>query len=820
MKPNGNLPDSKSVQAVEPFGKPGLPPNWSSSAKEAVGTAYSVASRVWFTLADGIVTETFYPTIDRPQIRDCQFLVSDGETFFHEEKRDMDTSMEAIEDHTLGYRITNSDRGGRYNLIKQIICDPHQPCVLIHVRLKTIPEWKNKLHLYALLNPHIGGRGWDNSARRAEASGKTILLCWHERTHLAIGVSSNFVKTSCGYVGASDGWQDLNDNFQLNWGFERVAQGNIAVTGEIDVSSSDEFTLALSFGDGAHAAVSTLLQALSTPFHKQVERFTEQWHRVCCNIVDLDHHAGDGGHLYRLSHNVLLAHEDKTYAGAFIASASIPWGEARSDEELGGYHLVWTRDMVNTATALLACGNTETPCRALVYLAASQQADGGFSQNFWIDGTPYWSGVQLDEVAYPVVLAWRLWQAKALSDFDPYPMVKAAAAYLIRQGPVTQQERWEENSGYSPSTLAVNIAALICAADFARSRGDGGTATFMEEYADFLESHIERWTVTTQGTLVDGIPEHYIRIHPVSVGDDSPNEDPNSGTLRLANQRAGDWREFPAKDIVDAGFLELVRYGIRPASDPVIEQSLKIVDSVLKVETPVGLCWRRYNHDGYGQKDDGGPYAGWGKGRAWPLLTGERGHYEIAAGRDPTPYILALEGFASKGGMMPEQIWDEKDIPEAGMFLGRATGAAMPLVWAHGEYIKLLRSASDGQPFDFIPIVAGRYLHDRGRPDLEVWKPNRQVRRVASGCTLRIQAPNPFTLHWSIDGWKTENDTDSVSTGLGIDYVDLQVRSGGEEPIRFTFYRVAEQRWEGRDYKVDVTGVHTSDRKAIQAMAG
>lgn len=799
------------------FGRPGLPPAWSSSAKEAVGTAYSVASRLWFTLADGILTEAFYPTIDRPQIRDCQFLISDGKSFFHEEKRDMDTEMEAIEDHTLGYRVTNRDRGGRYKLIKQIICDPHQPCVLIHARLEAAPEWKDKLHLYALLNPHIDGRGWNNSARRAEASGKTILLCWQGRTHLAVAASDDFVKTSCGYVGKSDGWQDLHDNFQMDWEFERAEQGNVAIIGEIDLSSTDEFTFGLSFGDGAHAAISTLLQAMSIPFEKQLARFSEQWHRVCCNILDLDRHAGDGGHLYRLSHNVLLAHEDKTYAGAFIASASIPWGEAKSDEDLGGYHLVWTRDMVNTATALLACGNTETPCRALVYLAASQQADGGFPQNFWIDGTPYWTGIQLDEVAYPVVLAWRLWKANALVEFDPYPMVKAAASYLIRQGPVTQQERWEENSGYSPSTLAINIAALICAADFARSRGEEKAARFMEEYADFLESHIEPWTVTQEGTLVDGITEHYIRIHPVRLGDNSPDENPNSGTMALANQPPGEARQFLAKEIVDAGFLELVRYGIRPAGDPLIERSLKVVDAVLKVKTLVGPCWRRYNHDGYGQQADGGNYVGWGKGRAWPLLTGERGHYELAAGRDPREYILAMEGFASKGGMLPEQIWDEADLPEVGMYLGRPTGSAMPLVWAHAEYIKLLRSVSDGQPFDLIPVVAGRYLVGASRKDLEIWKPSREVRQVALGHTLRIQAPQPFRLHWSMDGWQSALDTESEDTGLGINFVDLPVRSAEQGPIRFTFFWQIGQHWEGKDYEVGICEAHGLSRSAVQA---
>lgn len=816
MKGNRYNPALKPEETPDAFGRPGLPPAWSSSAKEAVGTAYSVASRIWFTLADGILTETFYPTIDRPQIRDFQLLVSDGESFFHEEKRDMDTEMEPIEDHTLGYRVTNRDRGGRYRLIKQIICDPHQPCLLIHVRLEMAPEWKGRLHLYALLNPHIEGRGWNNSARRAEASGKTILLCWQERTHLAMGVSNNFIKTSCGYVGKSDGWQDLNDNFQMDWEFEHAGQGNIAVIGEIDLSSTDEFTLGLSFGDGAHAAVSTLLQALNTSFDRQLARFSEQWHRVCCNILDLDGHAGDGGQLYRLSHNVLLAHEDKTYAGAFIASASIPWGEAKSDEDLGGYHLVWTRDLVNTATALLACGNTETPCRALVYLAASQQADGGFPQNFWIDGTPYWRGVQLDEVAYPVVLAWRLWKANALAQFDPYPMVKAAAGYLIRHGPVTQQERWEENSGYSPSTLAINIAALICAADFARSRSDENAALFMEEYADFLESHIGHWTVTNEGTLVDGIPEHYIRIHPVRLGDDSPDENPNSGTIGLANQPPGEGWEFPAKEIVDAGFLELVRYGIRPAGDPLIERSLKVVDAVLKVETPAGPCWRRYNHDGYGQRPDGGHYVGWGKGRAWPLLTGERGHYEIAAGRDANEYIMAMEGFTSKGGMLPEQVWDETDLPDAGMYLGRPSGSAMPLVWAHAEYIKLLRSAADRRPFDLIPIVAERYLRGAGRKDLEVWKPSRRVRHVALGHTLRIQAPQPFCLHWSMDGWQTAHDTDSESAGLGIHFVDLPVGSAEQGPVRFTFYWPVRQDWEGQDYEVAISQAQGCAKIATQ----
>ena len=222
-----------------------------------------------------------------------------------------------------------------------------------------------------------------------------------------------------------------------------------------------------------------------------------------------------------------------------IASLSIPWGEAAGDKDQGGYHLVWTRDLVSSASALLASGENATPLRALIYLAVSQQEDGGFSQNFWVNGNPYWRGIQLDEVAFPILLALRLSRENALQDIDPYPMVLKAAGYLLRHGPVTQQERWEEANGYSPSTFASNIAALIGAAYFCRQRADKATAEFLEQYTDFLESHVEAWTVTTEGTLVPGIRRHYIRILPDDVDNPNPAEDPNSGILKIANLPSG-----------------------------------------------------------------------------------------------------------------------------------------------------------------------------------------------------------------------------------------------------------------------------------------
>src|SRR5262249_23548999 len=279
---------------------------------------------------------------------------------------------------------------------------------------------------------------------------------------------------------------------RMDWEFDVAEDGNIALTGELDLSRGLEFTLGLSFGFSLHSATTDLVQSLGFPFEEHRARFVEQWHRACHRIAPLAA-SGDGGRLPEASHRLLLAHEDKTCPGATIASLSIPWGESAGDEDRGGYHLVWTRDMVNCSTGLLASGDTELPLRALIYLACSQRADGGFYQNFWIDGEPYWRGLQLDQVAFPLILAWRLREAKALRDFDPYPMVLGAARYLIEQGPVTPQERWEENSGYSPSTLASNIAGLICAADFARERGHEATAAFLERHADFLACHVEPW---------------------------------------------------------------------------------------------------------------------------------------------------------------------------------------------------------------------------------------------------------------------------------------------------------------------------------------
>ncbi|HZZ58562.1 MAG TPA: glycoside hydrolase family 15 protein [Opitutaceae bacterium] len=782
-------------------GAPGIAPRWTSSAKDGVGTAYHTSSRVWFTLSHGIVNEVYYPHVDSPNTRDLQFLITDGETFCHEEKRDLDHAIECPERHALLYRLTNSDRGGRYRLVKEIIGEPHSSVLLMHTRLEILDEkLRGKLRVYVLLAPHLKGTGQNNSARCQDIEGRKLLRAEREEVHLVLGSAPDFTRRSVGFVGTSDGWQDLMAHFRMDWSYEQALNGNVALTGEIDLSSGLEFVVAVAFGRSAQSASTQLLQAFATPFAQQRARYVSQWERTLAQD-ELSADTGDGGRLLRLSRCVLLAHEDKSFPGAFVASLSIPWGETKDDSAQGGYHLVWTRDMVQTATALLACGRAESPLRALIWLACVQEADGCMPQNSSITGEPYWQGVQMDEVAVPILLAWRLRREGALRQFDPWTLISRAARYLIAHGPVTAQERWEENSGYSPSTLASMIAALICAADFARDRKEAAEADFLVAYADWLSSHLEEWTATDRGELVKDRPRHYVRITPAAPDEAEAPADPNHAVIAIANGGGA----HPARNIVGGDFLQLVRLGVRAADDPLVVASVAVIDQVLKQDLPQGPCWRRYNHDGYGQKDDGGAFDGTGVGRSWPILAGERGHYELAAGRDPKPFIASFEKFANAGGMLPEQLWDAKDLPERNLKFGGPTGSAMPLCWAHAEYLSLVRSRHDGVCFDRIEPVYRRYAQGRSEGRLEMWTFAHRPGKMRKGAGLRIILEQPARIHWSADGWTSVGDLETTASALGMHWADLptfQLPTGAR--VLFTFQWRQGGRWEGRDFSVAV----------------
>jgi glucoamylase len=809
-------------QQGEAFGAPGLEPRWTSSVKDAVCTAYAASSHIWFTCSHGVLNEIYFPTIDRPQVRDMEFLVTDGETFVHEEKRDLQTTFEYIDPEAMGVRYVNRDPEGRYSLTKEIICDPHHGVVLQHLRLEGRADLVPRLKVYALLAPHLDGGGAVNSARAVDIAGHKVVMAWKNQWSLVMSASCGFKRVSCGFVGASDGWQDLMQNFKMDWEFGSAMYGNIALMGEVDLDCSAglngggsgaaegmavrEFTLAIGIGEGHHPAAQKTMTAMSTPFEEQRNRFVLQWKRAA-HPDWLAAKARDGGKLMRVSHAVLLTHEDKSYSGAFVASASIPWGQVKGDSDLGGYHLVWTRDMVQTATALLACGRAETARRALVYLACTQQLNGGFAQNFWIDGTPYWSGKQLDEVAFPVILAWRLWKANGLGELQIFPFVERAAACLVKNAPVTHQERWEENAGYSPSTLAAVIGGLICAAEIARAHESEEMAQFLEEYADWIEGHLEDWTVTNNGVLHPEVKRHYMRIRPPECGEVYAHEGCGKELIQLANRPPGTRFEFEAREIIDGGFLELVRYGVRRADDPLIVDSLKVVDLVLRKDFPQGPGWLRYNWDGYGQHEDGGPYEGWGQGRVWPLLTGERAHYELAAGNDVTSLIETYEKFATCGQMVPEQVWDAADIPERSMRRGEPDGSAVPLVWAHAEYLKLLRSAVDGKVFDRIDPVYERYCDPEGkkqrRVGIEIFSRKRPIQRMGAGRRLRILDEGIFEVVWTDDGWQTKHATASRSIGNAGAYADVAPAAGRKE-LEWTLHWPESDGWLGYNVKITV----------------
>ena len=781
------------------FGAPGIEPRWTSSAKDGVGTAYHSSSRVWFTLSHGIINEIYFPFVDTPNSRDLQFLITDGETFCHEEKRDLLHQIECPEQNALLYRLTNSDPAGRYRLIKEVVTDPHSPVLLVRTRVEILDAaLVGKLRLYVLLAPHLGGTGKNNSAHWCSIGNRKLVHAFRGEVSLVLGGTPDFKRRSVGYVGASDGWQDLMDNFQMDWEFSRADDGNLAITAEVDLSADREFTVGVGFGHSSQSASTQLEQALATSFAEVRKKFVGQWQRTRSGL-DLSAYSNDGGAMLRLSQCLLLAHEDKTFQGAFVASLSIPWGETKDDRDRGGYHLVWTRDMVQTAIALLAGGLTESPLRALIWLACVQGDNGCLPQNSSISGEACWQGIQLDEVAAPILLAWRLQQAHALRLFNPWALVSRAAGYLILHGPVTEQERWEENSGYSPSTLATIIASLVCAAEFARGNNLPDLANFLLDYADWLSAHLETWTVTNGGELLPGKPRHYVRIKPATTGQRGQAPDLDQAECILAN---GGGRHL-ARNIVGGDFLHLVRLGVRAADDSVVVDSIAVIDHVLKRDLPQGPGWRRYNHDGYGQKPDGRAYDGTGEGRCWPILTGERAHYELAAGRDPFPFVKAIEGFANEGGMLPEQVWDADDLPDFTLRRGGPTGAAMPLCWAHAEYVSLLRSRKEGVCFDRIEPVYRRYAIDRTTSAIEMWTFGHQTVRIAAGKTLRLITPISAQIRWTSDGWMTAHDLDMRDTTVGCWFGDLattQLAVGVH--IDFTF-QWGEQ-WEGKDFRVTV----------------
>ena len=787
-------------------GQPGIAPRWTSSAKSGVGTAIEVRSRVWFTMSHGILNEVYYPRVDQANTRDMGLLITDGAEFFSEEKRHTKSVVSLLAPGVPGYQLTNTCVEGRYRIVKTIISDPERDVVLQSIRFEALRGSRADYRLYAILAPHLGNQGADNSGWVGDYKGVPMLFAERGSRALAVACSANFAAASCGYVGVSDGWQQLNAHKRLTDCYTEARNGNIALTAEVDLERCDgRFVLALAFGPTTVEAGQDARAALLRDFDVVRAAFVRGWTDFHKDSYDVRAASPSAEEAYRLGVAILRTHEDKGHPGALIASLSIPWGSAKGDHDLGGYHVVWPRDLVESAGALLAAGRVDDARHALHYLMVTQDADGHWPQNMWLDGTAYWSGNQMDETGFPIVLADHLRRVGALDTLQPWPMVRLAASYLVRNGPVTPEDRWEEDGGYSTFTLAVEVAALLAAADFADAAGQSSAATYLRETADIWNDSIERWTYVTDTDLsrASGVDGYYVRIAPRNVDDSASRE---SHVVSVKNHPRSE-SQMPYSDLVSPGALALVRFGLRAATDPCIANTVRVIDRVLRSETPTGPVWHRYNDDGYGEHRDGSPFDGTGIGRGWPLLAGERAHYELAAGNvsEAERLLETMRRQTSPGGLIPEQIWDADDVPARELVDGCPSGSAMPLVWAHAEYVKLARSIHDGSVFDMPPQTAKRYIDTRTACRLAMWRFNNKPRSIPLGKTLRIETQAAAVVHWSCDGWRTVRDTEAADTTLGVWAADLATELlSANTQVQFTFYWPAARRWEGVDFSVTI----------------
>lgn len=752
-------------------------------------------SRLWFTIGGGIVNEVYYPRVDIPQIRDLGFLVADGRGFWVEVKRLWQHTVELLAPGIPAVRVVH--RHERFELRLQVVPCVERDALLIEVVLTGDED----LRPYALLAPHLGGTGMGNYAEVADHGGRRLLWAQQGPFALALAAISDgqrdaVGRASAGYVGASDGWQDFARNGAMTWEYSSAGPGNVALMGELPRAS----LLALAFGSSPESAATLALTALFEPFERtrdrHIARWTEWYSRSGAPPDCVSALPAICAEQFHISAMVLRAHQDKTYPGAMVASLSIPWGNTKEERE--GYHLVWPRDLVECGGALLAVGAVREAGNTLRYLCATQLADGHWNQNQWLGGTPYWTGVQLDETALPVLLAALLAECDSRERTEVTDMVRRALSYIVRHGPASDQDRWEESAGLNTFTLTACIAALVSGAQYLAP----DARALALDFADYWNSRLEEWIAVRDTPLARrfGIPGYFVRVAPAQVISDRGAFDCAQSIKNHAFDPG-----LPAACQFGVDFLQLVRFGLRRCDDPLIAGSVLLADAFLKVDTPNGPCWRRYYGDGYGEHDDGSAYDGTGRGRPWPLLTGERAHYEIACGKDPLPLMEAMARMASPGGMLPEQVWDAAPVPHRGLSAGRPTGSAMPLAWTHAEYLKLVASRALGRPFDRPEPVWQRYHGVRCRAMRAIWCEHAPITELAAGMSLVLALRAPASVRFGFNDWQDVVELPTVPNSLGLHVLHIDTaRLSARRRVDFTFRYTARDRWVGVDYHIDV----------------
>lgn len=778
---------------------PGLPSNWAPSNDAVLGTAANTTSDVWFTGYNGIISEVFYPTADTPNTTDLQFLIGDSShSWVDEEKVDTTSSANLVNPHALAWTTTNSAKNGKYKIDKTIFTDPGRNSLIQQVTFTALSGTLSDYALYVLYNPAIHNAGNNNTSSTQVFNNTTMLLTTDSSGNFASALAASIPyqagMTSSAFVGQNDGWTDLKSSrncgsntcpdFTMNYTYSAANNGNTAQTGLLDLSNggtintatatSITFNLVLSFGqtNGGTSSVSSAEQTLAATLgdnaSTMLNTYVSQWNSFD-NGLKSPPAVGSSQAIqqarqqeYYLAANVLKASQDKQ-TGAMVAGPGTPWGDSNGDGD-NGYHMVWERDMYEFSSALIVAGDTADPKRAVEWAFNSQQeSDGHFPQNSFVNGTPFWTGIQMDEQAYPIMLAWKL----GLTDSADFAHIKNAANYIVNHGPSTGQERWEENGGYSPSTIAAEIAGLVCAADIARVNGDTTDQANWNNTADLWQGLIQNWTFTTNGPLSNGY--YFVRI--------TPNGNPNDGSIiNIANGGGSQ----PEASIVDAGFLELVRQGVLPANSPYITLSLPVIDSTIGQTINGNQYWYRYNHDGYGETASGANYAGAGIGQLWPIFSGERGIYAVAAGGSGEAALTAMMAARNSTGMIPEQVWS--NAAPAGFTPGTPTKSMNPLNWAMGEFITLLVSTATSTVADQPSIVENRYVTNAFQPHAgNVIDFNTAQAHPGHALTIYyhgfLASGSKIDLHWGENNWANIQDVQMVRRADGFWQATLSVPS-------------------------------------------
>lgn len=705
------VPASPSASPAAPQQR-GAKSTWTEANKAGFGTARPRSSNVWFTLQNGRTTEVFYPDLSTPSVRSLELVVSDGSTFTERVSHGATTRVDRPDPRSLRFTTVHTDRDGRYQLIEQHVTSPEHDAVVIRLKLTSLDG--GRYRLYALYDPALTNNGMDD---RARSLGRGLSATDGEVASHLLAVPGLGSRAN-GLAGtASDPWRDLKEDHDLDRRRATAGPGNVVqlarIRGVTGLAGAKEATLYLGLGPRLRAAAAQARGARSDGWTRTQQRYDRGWDRYLDSLRPVPASAAPVADQYLASVLVLAAAEDKLNPGALVASPSAPWVWGDEIEGLsspsGAYHLVWSRDSYQFGTALWAMGDRAAARRSVDWLFRVQQKeDGSFPQNSDVEGTPVWGELQLDEVALPIVLAglvgkndWRTWRG-----------VRKAAEFIVnfedeetgRRAPYSPQERWENQSGYSPNSIAAQISGLVVAAEMARDRGKHELARAWLRKADHWQRKVEDWTVTTNGPLSPN--PYFLRL--------TKNGRPNTASPYPMGD--GGPVAIDQRRVVDPSFLDLVRYGIKAPHDPQVRSTLPVIDERLSFPTPNGTFWHRFTHDGYGETRSGGQWriteSGTFEtlGRGWPLLTGERGEYAVTAGEDGTPYLRTMAAAASGSDMISEQVWDRR--PPTGKRccrLGEGTRAATPLVWSHAGLVRLAWTIQRGTPVDQQDVVAERY---------------------------------------------------------------------------------------------------------------